>query len=166
MAKITLQDKPCNTYGDLPKPGTTAPTFTFVKTDLSEIKMEDLKGKKIILNIFPSIDTPVCAASVRKFNDAASKTKNTIILCISKDLPFAHARFCGAEGIKNVEPVSDFRNGEFAQKYGAGIVDGPLAGLLARSIVIINEKGQIIYNELVSETTSEPDYESALNNVK
>lgn len=162
MAKITLQGNPISTSGDLPKIGSISPDFTLIKTDLSEIKLSDLKGKKIILNIFPSIDTPVCATSVRKFNEAASKIENTTILCISKDLPFAHSRFCGAEGIEKVQSVSDFRTGQFGEKYGVAIIDGPLEGLLARSVVVLNEAGQVIYSELVNETTSEPNYEAAL----
>lgn len=165
MAKITLQGNPINTCGDLPKNGSTAPDFTLIKTDLSEITLSDLKGKKVILNIFPSIDTPVCATSVRKFNDVASRIENTAILCVSKDLPFAHSRFCGAEGIEKVHSVSDFRTGRFGDKYGVTIIDGPLAGLLARSVVVIDEAGQVIYSELVNETASEPNYEDALKNI-
>lgn len=166
MAKITLQGNPVNTIGDLPKTGTQAPDFVLVKTDLSEIKLSDVKGKKVILNIFPSIDTPVCATSVRKFNAEAAGISNTVVLCVSRDLPFAHSRFCGAEGIDKVESVSDFRTGDFGKKYGIEIIDSPLAGLLARSVVAIDEKGMIVYSELVPETTSEPDYEGALKAVR
>lgn len=165
MAKVTLQGNPINTCGELPKNGSNAPDFTLIKTDLSEIKLSDFKGKKIILNIFPSIDTPVCATSVRKFNESAAKIENTVILCVSKDLPFAHSRFCGAEGIEKVLSVSDFRTGQFGDKYGVTIIDSPLAGLLARSVVVLNEGGQVVYSELVNETTSEPNYEAALKAV-
>jgi len=165
MAKITLQGNPINTSGDLPKNSSAAPDFTLIKTDLSEIKLSDLKGKKVILNIFPSIDTPVCATSVRKFNEAASKIENTVILCISKDLPFAHSRFCGAEGIEKVHSVSDFRTGQFGEKYGVTIIDGPLTGLLARSVIVLNEGGQVVYSELVNETASEPNYDEAIKAV-
>jgi len=166
MAKITLQGNTINTCGDLPVNGSAAPDFTLIKTDLTEIKLAELKGKKIILNIFPSIDTPVCATSVRKFNESASEINNTVILCVSKDLPFAHSRFCGAEGIERVHSVSDFRTGKFGEKYGVTIIDSPLAGLLARSVVVIDEAGTIVYSELVNETAVEPDYESALKAVK
>lgn len=166
MAKITLQGTPINTCGELPQSGSVAPDFTLIKTDLSEIRLSDIKGKRIILNIFPSIDTPVCATSVRKFNEAAAKIENTIILCVSKDLPFAHSRFCGAEGIKNVHSVSDFRTGQFGDKYGVTIIDGPLTGLLARSVVVLNEAGEVVYSELVNEITSEPNYEGALKAVE
>lgn len=162
MAKITLQGNPLNTFGDLPETGMIAPDSVLVKKDLSEIRISDLKGRKLILNIFPSIDTQVCATSVRKFNKEAAEIKNTSVLCISRDLPFAHARFCGAEGIDRVDSLSDFRTGEFGKKYGVEIIDGPLAGLLARSVVVLDENGTVIYSELVPETTSEPDYEAAL----
>ncbi|WP_027358447.1 thiol peroxidase [Desulforegula conservatrix] len=165
MAKTALQGNTINTCGEIPSNGSFAPDFTLVKTDLTEIKLSDLKGKKVILNIFPSIDTPVCATSVRKFNEAASKLDNTVILCVSKDLPFAHARFCGAEGIEKVHSVSDFRTGQFGEKYGVTIIDSPLSGLLARSVIVVNEKGNVIYSELVNETTSEPNYEDALKAV-
>lgn len=163
MAKITLQGNEIETIGFLPEIGTVAPDFTLVKTDLSEINLGDLKGKTIVLNIFPSIDTPVCATSVRKFNQAASLLTNTVVLCVSADLPFAHGRFCEIENINNVIPVSSFRNSEFGEKYGNKIITGPLSGLLARSIVIIDTDGKIIYNQQVPEIKQEPDYEQALN---
>lgn len=162
MAKTALQGNTINTCGEIPSNGSVAPDFTLVKSDLTEIKLSDLKGKKVILNIFPSIDTPVCATSVRKFNEAAAKLDNTVILCVSKDLPFAHSRFCGAEGIEKVHSVSDFRTGQFGEKYGVTIIDSPLSGLLARSVIVVNEKGNVIYSELVNETTSEPNYDAAL----
>lgn len=162
MTKITLKGNPVNTVGTLPAKGQMAPDFKATKTDLSETSLQDFKGKKIILNIFPSLDTPVCATSVRKFNESASQLKNTVVLCISADLPFAQARFCGAEGLKNVIPLSVFRHSEFGKNYGVTIVDGPLAGLLSRAVVVIDENGNIAYNEQVSEITKEPDYQVAL----
>jgi thiol peroxidase len=146
--------------GELPKVGTQAPDFSLVKTDLSNLQLSDLRGKKVILNIFPSIDTSVCATSVRKFNQKASTMENTVVLCISKDLPFAQARFCGAEGLNNVITLSDFRKTDFTDSYGLLMMDGPLAGLLARCIIVINEEGKIIYTQLVDEITNEPDYEN------
>jgi len=146
--------------GELPKVGTQAPDFSLVKTDLSNLQLSDLRGKKVILNIFPSIDTSVCATSVRKFNQKASTMENTVVLCISKDLPFAQARFCGSEGLNNVITLSDFRKTDFTDSYGLLMMDGPLAGLLARCIIVINEEGKIIYTQLVDEITNEPDYEN------
>jgi len=136
------------------------------KTDLSDLSLADLKGKRVVLNIFPSIDTDVCAASVRHFNADANSLDNTIVLCASQDLPFAHARFCGAEGLESVESVSELRNNTFGDNYGARIVDGPLAGLLARAVVILDESGKVIYTEQVPEIVQEPDYEAALNSLK
>ncbi len=162
MAKITLQGNPIETSGNLPELNTLAKTFKFVATDLSEKTFEDFKGKKIVLNIFPSIDTPVCANSVRKFNEKASSLENTVVLCVSADLPFAHARFCGAEGLENVISLSSFRNGKFGKDYGIEIVTGPLAGLLGRAVVLINEEGKIVYTELVPEIAQEPDYDKVL----
>ncbi len=129
---------------------------------MSEIKLSDLKGKRVVINIFPSIDTGVCAASVRRFNKEASELKNTVVLCLSQDLPFAQARFCGAEGLTNVVTVSTFRNPEFNQGYGMLLKDGPMAGLMARSVVVLDEEGKVVYTELVSEVTNEPNYEAAL----
>lgn len=151
-----------NTAGELPQKGSMAPDFKAVKNDLSEIKLSDLKGKRVVINIFPSIDTGVCAASVRRFNKEASELKNTVVLCLSQDLPFAQARFCGAEGLTNVVTVSTFRNPEFNQGYGMLLKDGPMAGLMARSVVVLDEEGKVIYTELVSEVTNEPNYEAAL----
>ena len=162
MAKITLKGKPINTIGALPKVSVQAPNFTLTKGDLSELTLNDYKGKKIILNIFPSLDTAVCASSVRKFNEAAASLKDTVVLCISADLPFAQSRFCSAEGIKNVVSASVFRAPEFGKNYGVTIVDGPLAGLLARAVVVVDAKGEVIHNELVAEITQEPNYEAAL----
>lgn len=158
MASITLKGNPIHTVGALPKIGTEAPQFELTGTDLSTITLNDFKGSKLILNIFPSIDTGVCATSVRTFNEKASALKNTKVLCISRDLPFAHSRFCGAENLENVISLSDFKNGSFGNNYQCTIKDGPLAGLLSRAIVVIDEKGKVIYTEQVPEITQEPNY--------
>ncbi len=162
MASITLKGTPVTTVGELPAVGSDAPAFSAVKTDLSECSLSDLKGKKVVLNIFPSIDTGVCAMSTTKFNAEAGKLDNTVVLCVSVDLPFALGRFCGAEGLEDVVPVSVFRNPEFGTNYGVTIVDGPLAGLLSRSVVVIDEAGKVVYTQQVAETTDEPNYEAAL----
>jgi thiol peroxidase len=162
MAKITLKGNPINTSGNLPAKGSQAPEFTLVKSDLGSLSLKELKGKKLILNISPSLDTSVCATSVRKFNQLAAAMKNTQVLAITKDLPFAHGRFCSTEGITNVTPLSGFRDSVFGKAYGVDIIDGPMAGLYARSIVVIDEAGKVVYNQLVPETTQEPDYDSAL----
>ena len=162
MASITLKGNPVNTVGDLPAVGSQAPAFSALKTDLSECALSDLAGKKVVLNIFPSIDTGVCAASTHRFNQEAGALENTVVLCVSVDLPFALGRFCGAEGLDNVIPVSTFRNPEFGSGYGATIEDGPLAGLLSRAVVVINESGEVVYTEQVPEIAQEPDYEAAL----
>jgi len=162
MAKITLQGKTIETIGELPEIGNAAPDFSVVKTDLSEAKLKDYSGKRLILNIFPSIDTPTCATSVRKFNKAAGDFDNTAVLCVSADLPFAGARFCGAEGIENVDTGSTFRSSAFGQDYGVEITTGVLKGLLSRAIVVIGESGKVIHNEQVPEIGDEPDYDAAL----
>jgi thiol peroxidase len=162
MAKITLKGNPVNTSGNLPLKGSKAPDFILVKSDLGTHSLSELKGKKLILNIFPSLDTSVCAMSVRKFNLLAAGKTNTIVLAISKDLPFAHKRFCTTEGITNVETLSGFRDSSFGKAYGVDIIDGPMAGLYARSIVVVDEKGIVIYTQLVPEITQEPDYDSAI----
>ena len=162
MAQITLKGNAINTIGNLPEVGTKAPDFILVKNDLSEGSLSDYKGKKVILNIFPSLDTGTCAASVRRFNQEASGLENTVVLCISKDLPFAQARFCGAEGLEDVHNMSDFRTGEFGKAYGVEIVDGPLAGLESRAVVVIDEEGKIVYTQQVPEIIDEPDYDRAL----
>lgn len=167
MAKVTLKGNPVNTVGELPKAGSKAPDFTLVKTDLSEVSLNDLLGKKVVLNIFPSVDTSTCATSVRQFNAKAASVDNTVILCISADLPFAHSRFCGAEGISNVESLSNFRdNGSFGSDYGVTFSDGPLKGLTARAVVVIDENGIVKYTELVPEIVDEPNYTSALESLK
>lgn len=161
MANITLKSNPITTIGNLPATGTKAPSFTLRSTDLSEVSLSDLEGKNLILNIFPSVDTGTCATSVRTFNKQASELENTKVLCISKDLPFAHARFCGAEGIENVLSLSDI-SGNFGKDYQVTFADGPLEGLLSRAIVVVNAQGEVLYTEQVSETTEEPNYEAAL----
>ncbi|HPR18064.1 MAG TPA: thiol peroxidase [Candidatus Cloacimonadota bacterium] len=166
MAKITLKGNVINTSGELPKVGEKAPEFVLTKKDLSDAKLSDYRGKKVVLNIFPSLDTAVCAMSVRRFNAEADQLPNTVVLCISRDLPFAQARFCGAEGLDNVITLSAMRNDEFSQNYGVRIIDGPMAGLMARSVVILNENGEVKYTELVPEIAQEPNYEAALKNVK
>lgn len=165
MAKITFKGSEVNTLGNLPKVGDKAPVFSLVKGDLSEWKLADLKGKNIVLNVFPSIDTGVCATSVRKFNKEASKLNNTIVLAVSADLPFASGRFCTTEGIQNVEPASVFRNPEFGKDYGMLMTDGPLKGLLARCVIVINPEGNISYTELVPEIGQEPNYQTAINSI-
>lgn len=162
MATVTLKGNPIHTLGELPSVGTHVPEFKVVKTDLGTLQTQDLKGKKVVYNIFPSLDTDVCAASVRKFNASASQLENTTVICVSKDLPFAHKRFCTVEGLTNVVSASDFRDGSFGNNFGVILTDGPLAGLLARSIVVTDESGKVIYTELVPEIVQEPDYEAAL----
>lgn len=166
MAQVTFQGNPVHTIGDLPRVGTQAPDFVLTKTDLSDISMNDVLGKRIVMNIFPSVDTPVCAASVRRFNADISEFKNTVVLCISRDLPFALARFCGSEGLENVIPASELRTLDFGKLYGVRITDGPLAGLLTRSVVILDSTGRIIYRQLVPEIAEEPDYESVLKTLE
>ncbi|CAM1347138.1 thiol peroxidase [Tenacibaculum insulae] len=163
MASITLKGNPFDTTGNLPENGSKATDFLLVATDLSTKKLADFKGSRLILNIFPSVDTGTCATSVREFNKKAADLENTKVLCISRDLPFAQGRFCGAEGIENVVMLSDFTTGNFGKDYGLEIKNGPLAGLHSRCIVIIDEKGNVIYTEQVSETVNEPNYEAALN---
>jgi thiol peroxidase len=166
MATITLQGNPIETCGALPAQSSPAPDFRLVKTGLAEVALADYKGKKIVLNIFPSIDTPVCAASVRRFNKTAGESPNTVVLCVSADLPFAHSRFCEIEGLKNVESLSVFRSPAFGKDYGVTITSGPLAGLLARAIVVIGADGKVVYTEQVPEITQEPDYDKALAALK
>lgn len=162
MAKITLKGNEIETVGSLPEVGAAAPGFTAVKTDLSEASLSDFSGKTVVLNIFPSIDTGICAASARKFNSEASSLDNSVVLCVSADLPFAHGRFCEAEGLNDVIPVSVFRSADFGSDYGQTISTGPLAGLLARAVVVVDGKGNVKYTEQVPEITQEPDYEKAL----
>lgn len=160
MAAITLGGKPINTIGNLPAVGAEAPDFTLTGADLGTVSSEQFRGKPLLLNIFPSVDTPVCSASVRKFNEHAAAAGLTVV-CVSKDLPFALKRFCGAEGIENVTAASAFRDG-FGDDYGITITDGPMAGLLGRAVVVVGADGKVVYTELVPEIASEPDYEAAL----
>ncbi len=162
MAKITLRGNPINTSGSLPEKGSKAPAFSLVKSDLSTLTLDELAGKKVILNISPSLDTGICATAVRKFNVLAAGSENTVVLAITKDLPFAHGRFCSTEGINNVVALSGFRDTAFGKAYGVDILDGPMAGLYARSIVVIDEKGKVVYTELVPEIVQEPDYDKTL----
>ncbi len=162
MATVTLQGNKMSTVGELPANGSQAPEFTLVKPDLSDLSLSELKGKNVVLNIFPSIDTGTCAASVRAFNEKATQLENTVVVCVSADLPFAAARFCGAEGIENVVTGSSFRS-SFGNDYGVTFTDGPLTGLLSRSVVVINASGEVVYTQQVAETADEPDYEAALN---
>ena len=165
MARITLKGNPFNTVGELPAVGSQAPDFLLTKKDLSDVTLKDFAGKTVVLNIFPSVDTPVCATSVRKFNAEAGKLDDTVVLCVSRDLPFAMERFCGAEGLDDVIPASVVRNLEFGEKYGVGIADGPLAGLLSRAVVIIDKNGGVVYTQQVPEIAQEPDYDDALANL-
>lgn len=162
MATITLGGNPIHTNGELPLKGSKAPDFQLVKTDLSTTTLSDYAGSKLVLNIFPSIDTGVCATSVRTFNQKASSLQNTKVLCISRDLPFAQKRFCGAEGIENVENLSDFKNGSFGDQYGLTITDGPLAGLHSRVVIVLDENGVVLHAEQVPEIAQEPNYDAAL----
>jgi len=162
MATVTLKGNEIHTLGNLPSVGSEAPNFTLTKNDLSPTTLSDYKGQKVVLNIFPSVDTGTCAQSVRQFNQEAAELDNTKILCISKDLPFAQARFCGAEGIDKVETLSDFRDGNFGKAYNATFTDGPLQGLLSRAVVVLNENGTVKYAEQVAETVDEPNYKAAL----
>jgi len=162
MSSITLGGNPVNTSGELPKIGTQLADFKLVKNDLSIATLADFAGKKVVFNIFPSIDTGTCAASVRKFNETAANLTNTVVLCVSRDLPFAQKRFCGAEGIENVVNLSDFKDGSFGKTNGLEIIDGVLAGLHSRAVIVIDEKGTILHTEQVQEIADEPNYEAAL----
>lgn len=162
MASITLGGNPINTIGNLPEIGKKSADFTLIKNDLSTATLADYTGKRVVLNIFPSIDTGTCAQSVRTFNEKASKLENTVVLCISRDLPFAQKRFCGAEGLENVVNLSDFKSGEFGKNYGLEIIDGPLAGLHSRVVIVLDENGTILHAEQVNEIANEPNYEAAL----
>jgi len=167
MAEITLKGNPIHTNDQLPTEGKSAPDFKLTKTDLSDVSLNDFKGKRVLLNIFPSLDTDVCAASVRKFNAQAGDLENTVVLSVSKDLPFAHNRFCSTEGLDNVVSTTQLRSDStFAKDYGIEIVDGPMAGLMARSVVVIDEDGTVKYTELVPEIAQEPDYQKAIDALK
>ncbi|MFT4781287.1 MAG: thiol peroxidase [Psychroserpens sp.] len=166
MAKVTLGGNPVHTSGTLPETGSKSPDFKLTATDLSSKSLSDYTGHNLVLNIFPSVDTGTCAASIREFNKAANALENTKVLCISKDLPFAMARFCGAEGLDNVESLSDFRDGNFGKTYGLDFTDGAFEALLSRCVVIVNAEGNVIHTEQVSEIADEPNYEAALNALK
>ena len=162
METVTFKGTPCHTYGVMPSVGEDAPCFHLTGKDLAEVQCHDFVGQRVVLNIFPSLDTEVCARSVRRFNEEASKIENAKVICVSMDLPFAMNRFCTTEGIEDVIVASAFRSPLFRQKYGVQLCDGPLAGLLARAVVIIDVDRKVIYRELVSEITNEPDYDAAL----
>jgi thiol peroxidase len=162
MATITLKGNAITTIGDLPSVGSKAPSFTLVKNDFSAFTNKEIEGKRVVLNIFPSIDTGTCAASTRYFNKAAAGLDNTVVVCVSRDLPFAQSRFCGAEGIENVVMTSDFKDGQFGKDFGVLFTSGVLAGLLSRSIVVLDETGTVLYTEQIAETTEEPNYDAAL----
>jgi thioredoxin-dependent peroxiredoxin len=162
MAQVTLKGNPVHVDGQLPQAGQQAPAFTLVGNGLADVSLASLAGKRKVLNIFPSVDTPTCATSVRKFNDEASKLANTVVLCVSADLPFAQARFCGAEGLENVINLSTMRGAEFLKNYGVAIADGPLAGVAARAVVVLDENDKVLHSELVAEIAEEPDYEAAM----
>jgi thioredoxin-dependent peroxiredoxin len=165
MAKITLGGNPVNTSGNLPAKGSKAPDFTLVDSDLGTLSLSAFRGKKVLMNIFPSLETSICSTSIRKFNQLAAGKSNTVVLAISKDLPFAHKRFCSTEGITNVISLSGFRDSEFGKAYGVDMTDGSFAGLYARSVIIVDEVGNVIYTQLVPEIGQEPDYDSALASV-
>jgi thiol peroxidase len=162
MAQITLEGNTINTNGDLPGVGSEAPDFSLTKADLSDVSLADFSGKKKLLNIVPSLDTGVCAASTKKFNEAIAAKANSVALVVSADLPFAQSRFCGAEGIENVVSLSMMHNRNFAKDYGVLITDGPLAGITARAVVVLDEQDKVIYTELVPEIVQEPNYDAAL----
>lgn len=162
MSKVTLRGQPVTIGGTFPSKGDQAPAFSLVAQNLSDVSLASLAGKRKILNIFPSVDTPTCATSVRKFNTTASDLPNTAVLCISADLPFAQARFCAAEGLDNVTNLSTLRGSEFIRNYGVAIEDGPMAGLTARAVVVLDENDKVLHSELVSEIGNEPDYDKAL----
>jgi len=161
MSTVNLRGNPVTVTGTFPATGTAAPAFSLVAKDLSDVALQSFAGKRKVLNIFPSVDTPTCAASVRKFNEVASGLGDTVVLCISADLPFAQARFCGSEGLENVVTLSTLRGREFLADYGVSIADGPLAGLAARAVVILDADNQVIHAELVPEISQEPDYDAA-----
>ncbi len=166
MASVTLKGNPLQTSGELPAVGSKAANFSLTAGDLSTKTLQDFAGTKLVLNIFPSIDTGTCAASVRQFNKEAGELENTKVLCISRDLPFAQGRFCGAEGLNNVVNLSDYKTGSFGKDYGLIFTNGPLDALLSRSVIVLDENGTIVYTEQVSETVNEPNYDKALEALK
>ncbi|MBT1119555.1 thiol peroxidase [Stutzerimonas nitrititolerans] len=166
MTEVTLKGSPIEIAGDFPQAGQQAKPFRLVGTDLSDVELASFVGKRKVLNIFPSVDTPTCATSVRKFNAQANELANTVVVCISADLPFAQARFCGAEGLANVINLSTMRGSQFLRDYGVAITSGPLAGLAARAVVVIDEQNKVLHSELVAEIGNEPDYEAAIASLK
>lgn len=162
MSKVRFKGNAVNTVGDLPEVGTIAPDFALTGSDLSDVSIRDFEGKRMVLNIFPSLDTAVCAASVRRFNQEAAGLDNTVVLCISEDLPFAQSRFCGTEELEDVVTLSSFRYRAFANNYGVRIINGPLDGLMTRAVIVLDENRKVLYTQLVPEITEEPDYEGAL----
>ncbi|SKB80943.1 thiol peroxidase, atypical 2-Cys peroxiredoxin [Sphingobacterium nematocida] len=162
MSQVLFKGITVNTAGSLPAVGSKAPEFSLTAADLSQKSLSDFSGKRIVLNIFPSIDTGTCAMSVRTFNQKVSALENTVVLCISKDLPFAQGRFCAAEGIENVVTLSEYKDNSFSEAYGVRFSDGPLQGLLSRAVVVVDESGNVCYTEQVAETTNEPNYEAAI----
>ncbi|NLJ92843.1 MAG: thiol peroxidase [Aeromonadales bacterium] len=162
MSTVTFQGNSVAVAGQFPQPGQNAADFTLTGDDLNDIRLADFKGKKLLLNIFPSVDTGVCATSVRTFNEKAAGLNNAQVLCVSMDLPFAFGRFCGAEGIENVKVASIFRNTDFLNAYGVALSDGPLRGLASRAVVVIDEEGKVVYSERVAEITDEPNYDAAI----
>lgn len=162
MAQTALRGNPVNTSGDLPAVGSAAPAYSLTGGDLSPVNSGDFAGQRVVLNIFPSVDTPTCANSVRAFNERAASLDNTSVVCVSADLPFAQARFCGAEGLENVKTASTFRSPEFMNDFGVGMVDGPLTGLCARAVVVVDGDGQVVHSQLVPEIADEPDYDAAI----
>lgn len=166
MTTVTFHGDSLDVAGSLPQAGSSAPDFTLTGADLGDVKLADFKGQKLLLNIFPSIDTGVCATSVRTFNKRAAELNNTTVLCVSADLPFAAGRFCAAEGIENVKTASTFRNPEFLANYGVQLTSGPVRGLAARAVVCVDEQGKVTHSELVAEVTNEPNYDAAINALK
>jgi len=166
MSMVTLKGNPITISGSLPAVNSKAPDFVLTDTNLQDVSLKDYAGKRVILNIFPSVDTGVCAASVRKFNQDAASLENTVVLCVSEDLPFAHARFCGAEGIRNVQSLSTMRTRQFGADYGVMITSGPLAGVLSRAVVVLDQSHKVIYTEQVPEIAQEPDYAKAIASLK
>jgi len=166
MAQITLGGNPVNTIGNLPAVGTKIPEFKLVRTDLSVLTNEDIKGKNVVLSIFPSLGTGTCAAALRQFNIKAASMENTVVVCISKDLPFAQAGFCAAEGINNVIMGSAFRDGTFGKTFGVTFIDGKFEGLLSRAVIVTDSNGIVQYTEQVQETANEPDYDAAIKAVE
>lgn len=165
MSSVTLRGNPISVGGEFPAAGSQAPDFKLVAKDLSDVSLSSFSGKRKILNIFPSVDTPTCATSVRTFNSKASALDNTVVICVSADLPFAQARFCGSEGLENVVNLSTMRGAEFLRDYGVAIENGPMAGLTARAVVVLDENDKVLHSELVAEIGSEPDYDQALASV-